>query len=92
MSSRTAARAFAAAVSVVLLTAGTAAAHDINRLQDDGAVNSGKETHAHEQHGGIGGHLPATSENVTVVGKIDLFTEAEQEGRVADVSAKGNYA
>jgi hypothetical protein len=92
MSTRTMARAVAAAASVVLLTASAAAAHDINRLQDDGAVNSGKETHAHDQHGGIDGHLPATSHNVNVIGKIDLFTEAEQEGRVADVSAKGNYA
>jgi hypothetical protein len=92
MSRRSIARAVAAAASVVLLTAGTAAAHDINRLQDDGAVNSGKETHAHDQHGGIDGHLPATSHNVNVIGKIDLFAESEQEGRVADVSAKGNYA
>ena len=91
MSTRAIVCAVAAAAIVVLLTAGTAAAH-IDRLQDDGAVNSGKETHAHDQHGGIGGHLPATSENVKVIGKIDLFTEAEQEGRVADVSAKGNYA
>ena len=92
MSTRTIARAVAAAASVVLLTASAAAAHDVNRLQDDGAVNSGKETHAHDQHGGIEGHLPATSQNVNLVGKIDLFTDAEQEGRVADVSAKGNYA
>jgi hypothetical protein len=92
MRTRTMARAVVAAASVVLLTASAAAAHDINRLQDDGAVNSGKETHAHDQHGGTHGHLPATSHNVNVVGKIDLFTEAEEEGRVADVSAKGNYA
>ena len=76
----------------MLLTASIATAHPINRLEDDGAVNSGKETHAHDQHGGNEGHLPATSQNVDVIGKLDLFTEAEQEGRVADVSAKGNYA
>lgn len=92
MRMRTMARAVTAAASVVLLTASAAAAHDVNRLQDDGAVNSGKETHVHDQHGGIHGHLPATSHNVNVIGKIDLFTDAEQEGRVADVSAKGNYA
>jgi hypothetical protein len=92
MNARSLARAVAATASIVLLTAGSAAAHDVNRLQDDGAVNSGKETHAHDQHGGIEGHLPATQQNVALIGKLDLFADAEQEGRIADVSAMGNYA
>ena len=87
------ARAVAAGAAAALLCAGTAAAHD-SRLHDDGAINSGKETHTHDsvQHGGVGGHLPARRSNVDLVGKLDLFTDAEQPGRIGDVSAKGNYA
>ena len=92
MDVRSLARAAVVAASIVLLTAGSAAAHDVNRLDDDGAVNSGKETHAHDQHGGIEGHLPAAAENVQLIGKLDLFAGAEEPGRIADVSAKGNYA
>jgi hypothetical protein len=85
--------AVAVGATAALLWAGTAAAHD-SRLHDDGAINSGKETHTHDsaQHGGVGGHLPATRSNVDLVGKLDLFTDAEQPGRIGDVSAKGNYA
>ncbi|MDQ4133597.1 MAG: hypothetical protein M3179_10425 [Actinomycetota bacterium] len=64
-----------------------------SRLEDDGAINSGKETHSHDdQHGGDEGHLPAVKHNVQLVGFSDLFTDGEQPGRIADVSAKGNYA
>ncbi len=57
-------------------------------------MNSGKETHSHDdhQHGGDEGHLPAVQENVNLVGFTDLFADGEQPGRIADVSAKGNYA
>jgi hypothetical protein len=43
-----------------------------------------------EQHGGTEGHLPATSENVTLVGKANV--NQDQEGRIADVGVFGNYA
>ena len=92
MNARALARAVAVVAGLVLLTAGGAAAHETNRLEDDGAVNSGKETHAHDQHGGVTGHLPPVSDNVKLVGKLDLFAAAEEPGRVADVSAIGNYA
>ncbi len=63
------------------------------RLTDDGAVNSGKETHAHDhQHTGQHGHLPPVQNNVDLVGFTDLFAGEEQPGRIGDVSAKGNYA
>src|SRR5688500_15615888 len=83
-----------AACAVLALAAPSALAHDDSRLEDDGAVNSGKETHYHDsaQHGHDEGHLPATKHNVRRVGNIDLFAGAEQPGRIADVSAKGNYA
>jgi hypothetical protein len=77
----------------VLVTAPSAIAHE-SRLHDDGAIDSGKETHYHDhaQHGVDDGHLPATSHNVRKVGNLDLFAGAEEPGRIADVSAKGNYA
>ncbi len=64
-------------------------------LVDDGTVNSGKETHghdAHEQHGGTDGHIEVDNYNVDLIGFADLFADGEQPGRIADVSAKGNFA
>ncbi|HET9517104.1 MAG TPA: PA domain-containing protein, partial [Actinoplanes sp.] len=86
-------RAAAGTVAAALIAAaGPAYAHGVDgsKLSDDGAMNSGKEVHAHDaQHGGDAGHLPATSQNVRLVGKLGI---ADGAGRVADVSAKGNYA
>jgi hypothetical protein len=85
-------RATVVAAAAVLLAAGPATAHDVegSKLEDDGVVDSGKETHTHdEQHGGEEGHLPATSSGVRLVGKVAV---ADGPGRTADVSAKGNYA
>jgi len=86
-------RLLLAVSSAILIAAAPAMAHD-SRLHDDGAIDSGKETHSHDsaQHGADEGHLPATSKNVRKVGALDLFTAAEEPGRIADVSAKGNYA
>ena len=88
------ARAAVAALTAGALAAAAPAAlaHDDSRLTDDGAMNSGKEVHAHDQHGGIEGHLPPVSSNVRKVGNLDLFAGAEQPGRIGDVSAKGDYA
>jgi hypothetical protein len=64
-----------------------------SRLEDDGAMNSGKETHSHHaQHGEDHGHLPPVQRNVDLIGFSDLFAAGEQPGRIGDVSAKGNYA
>lgn len=70
----------------MIAAAAPAAAGGGSRLDDDGAVNSGKETHSHDdaQHGVSEGHLQPTSNNVTKVGNIDLFAGAEEPG--------GNYA
>jgi hypothetical protein len=93
MSARRARTALCTVIAGLLAGGGaTADAHEISRLADDGAMNSGKEVHAHDQHGGIEGHLPPISNNVAKIGNLDLFTDAEQEGRIGDVSAKGNYA
>src|SRR5215207_3472458 len=84
--------AVAGAAAAILLVGAPASAHDADdsKLSDDGAINSGKETHYHDdQHGGSEGHLPATSSNVRLIGRVDV---ADGPGRTADVSAKGNYA
>jgi len=44
---------------------------------------------AAEQHGGVGGHLPASSENVDLVGKVRLTNVA---GGISDVGVWGKYA
>ena len=66
-----------------------------SRLDDDGVMDSGKESHDHhddEQHGGVDGHLAPRQENVDLIGFSDLFAPGEEPGRIGDVSAKGNYA
>lgn len=45
---------------------------------------------AHQQHLPPVGHLPGSSENVELVGRVDI--EGAAEGRVADVAAYGNFA
>ncbi|HEX7172948.1 MAG TPA: PA domain-containing protein [Candidatus Limnocylindria bacterium] len=61
---------------------------------DEGAVpiDSDAEHHrVHHQHGGEGGHLPASqSTTVELIGKARI--NQDQEGRVADVGVLGNYA
>jgi hypothetical protein len=85
-------RALALAAALVVATAAPGFGHDVegSKLSDDGAMNSGKESHAHDaQHGAETGHLPPTRQNVDLVGKVRV---ADGPGRTADVSAKGNYA
>lgn len=47
-----------------------------------------------DQHGGAAGHLPPVSEGVRLVGKAEVTNPsgAGNDGRVADVSAFGNFA
>jgi hypothetical protein len=81
-----------AVAAALLLGAAPAYAHD-DVWVDDGYINSGEETHNHDaQHGEVEGHLPASSANVTKIGNLDLFADEEEPGRIADVSAYGNYA
>jgi hypothetical protein len=82
-----------AVAAALLLGAAPASAHD-EVWVDDGVLDSGKETHNHhsQQHGEEEGHLPASSENVTKISNLDLFADEEEPGRIADVSAFGNYA
>jgi hypothetical protein len=61
-------------------------------LADDGAIDSGADVHGqlHHQHGGGDGHLAGSSENVRVIGKMNV--NQDFEGRVSDVGVFGNYA
>jgi len=43
-----------------------------------------------EQHGGPGGHLPASSQNVQLVGQVTV--SGIVPGRISDVGVLGNYA
>lgn len=81
-----------AVAAALLLGAAPASAHD-EVWVDDGVLDSGEESHHHHaQHGEEEGHLPASSANVTKIGNLDLFADEEEPGRIADVSAYGNYA
>jgi len=58
------------------------------RSLTDEIVDSPLEHHG--QHSDPGGHLPGSSENVELIGQLDI--EGAAAGRVADVSAYGNFA
>lgn len=77
---RTLRRGFAlvAALSLAISTPALA-----NNPVDDGATDG-------HQHGGTGGHLPATEQNVTLVGQITIAGVGE--GQIADVAVWGGYA
>jgi hypothetical protein len=77
-------------LGLTLALSGMAVAHD--EPFDDRAPTSGKGVHgeAHQQHGGTAGHLPPTSEDVTLVGQLTLADAAE--GKTADVAVWNGYA
>jgi len=62
------------------------------RVIGDEVADSAVEIHGMHgmQHGQPGGHLPGSSENVTLLGQVDIDGAAPD--RVADVTAYGNYA
>ncbi|MFE9443075.1 PA domain-containing protein [Streptomyces sp. NPDC006602] len=69
-------------------TTGVAQAHD-GVGSTDGAIDNAQTTHDHDQHGGTDGHLPASSDNVRLVSKLQLDTV---EGKIADVGVFKGYA
>ncbi len=64
--------------------AGASGPEDRDADPVDGPVEDG-----HHQHGGEAGHLPASSSNVDLVGRVDLTAV---DGGIADVAAFGNHA
>jgi len=77
----------ATAVVLFLLLTGSAVAHPGSAVVDDGAIDSAVE--AAHQHGHEEGHLPPGSENVDLIGSVDV---SPPEGGIADVAVKGDYA
>ena len=79
-----------ASLFTALLISAPAVAHpedqQISHDLVDGPVHSDGDDH---QHGGEDGHLPASSRNVALIGKVDL---TEVAGGVADVAAFGRFA
>lgn len=57
---------------------------------DPGSATDGPAVHDPGQHDAPGGHLPASSKDVELVGKLDTLTNVN--GGIADVAAFGNYA
>ncbi|MFI9818695.1 PA domain-containing protein [Saccharothrix variisporea] len=82
--------ALPALFGLVLLAPAAVAHEGDDSTSSDGAIDNAKVTHSHEQHGGDHGHLPATSQNVRVVGKAPI--NQDFEGRVADVGVHNGYA
>jgi hypothetical protein len=81
-----------AVVAVLGLSLSTVAVAHPDGTIDDGVIDSAGETHGvvHDQHGGADGHLPASNENVTLVGKGAATPTVE--GRVSDVAVWGDFA
>jgi hypothetical protein len=96
---RFAVRAAAAATGAFAIAVGTAGAHPADLFVDDGFLNSGAEEHQTYGHGAAGSvpgrlELPSGPKEIglKLVGKTTNAPEFGQLGRVADVSAKGNFA
>ena len=62
---------------------------ELDALRDDP-----EDGHDHGQHGGSGGHLPASSKNMDLVGRVDVSgaVGVDKPGHIADVTSFGNYA
>jgi hypothetical protein len=92
---RFAARAAVAAAGALMLAAGTASAHPIGAAGDNWLSGSLEEHwNSHGAAGGVLGRdsVPAREEGLDLVGRFDLGGKLGGAGRVADVSAKGNFA
>ena len=78
-----------ALLALSLSAAGVVFAHP---MADDGTIDSGEDVHGdlHHQHGATDGHLPASSKNVKLVGKMNV-NQTEVDG-IADVGVFGSYA
>ena len=88
-----ASRSLQAALGALVLFAGTGVAGAGGPDQRQRAVSDADVDTAvggHAQHGEIGGHLPASSANVELVGKVRL--SGVVPGRISDVGTLGDYA
>ncbi len=79
--------------AVFVLAAGTASAPAAFGHPDpgsDGPVSSDDDYHHDDQHGSDGGHLPASSKNISLIGKVDNLTSVD--GGISDVAAFKKHA
>ena len=87
---------YLAVLGVLMLGAPAATGHPGHPDHDFGNREDfpGEGVLAADQHSETGGHLPAVSRGVRLVGKAEVTNPAGtgNDGRVADVSAYGNYA
>ena len=76
------------------LTPGVSIAHPEHDRGDAGELFPGEGVSHGKQHDGDEGHLPAVQRNVDVVGKAEVTNPsgAGNVGRIADVTAHGDYA
>jgi hypothetical protein len=85
-----------AVLGVLMLSAPAATGHPGHPDHDFGNREDfpGEGVVSANQHTGTGGHLPPVSRGVRLVGKAEVANPAGtgNNGRVADVSAYGNYA
>ena len=79
----------AGVAALTMLIGGAAFAAPSDVMVDDGVIDSAVEAAHNHQHGHEEGHLPSGSENVNVVGKLDVVPP---EGGIADVAVMGDYA
>jgi hypothetical protein len=93
---RFAARAGATTAAAFVLAAAAASAHSIDATVADNWIGSSLAEHwnSHGAAGSIPGRssVPARAEGLELVGRFDTGGKLGGTGRVADVSAKGNYA
>ncbi len=97
MKRRTIARAAVAAVGVLAIATGTAGAHPSQFDGSDSFLDSALDEHVAYGHGADGstnGRQSVAPEEwgLELIGKTVNAAEFGELGRVADVSAKGNYA
>ena len=89
MSRRYAVLALILGLALVAAAIGVAGASEGQRSVD-GTISNAKSTHEHHQHGTLEGHLPATSDNVTLVSKLRL--KNVDPDNIADVGVWNNHA
>lgn len=80
-------------VSLAVMTVPLAAAYDegVHVVGDDVIDTPVEEHQSHDdQHGGTGGHLPASSLNVELVGQVTVSDA--RPGLISDVGVLGNFA
>ena len=79
-------------LSAAFALVSTAFASGFNFGAADGAIDSATGVHggAHHQHGGDDGHLAGGSDDVDLIGRVDLSNVAE--GKIADVGVWNGFA